>query len=137
MVVGLSHQVANARDRVVGTSVQTYQSEGAAAPTGVVECSGQAVASNGGVSILGPELRFHLPRAARRATVSVTDASGTPVMASLWRGDAYLGTFCGRTAHPVRLNGTVGPLTVDLFDAMTPDGPSIVTAGSVTMSYAG
>src|SRR5437870_3463537 len=81
----LAQQPASARVRVGGTEMQTYQSEGFAAPTGVVDCSGEAVVSNGGISILGPQLNFPLPSVARRVWVAIRDTSGTEVMASLWR----------------------------------------------------
>ena len=105
--------------------------------TGVVSCTGLGLVDTGGDDAeLAPNtLVFRPGSRSRSVSISVADKSGTTLVADAWQGDRFMGEFCGSTSKPLTLHGTK-PVAVVLYDGITTTGPSVVTTGTVTATFA-
>ena len=140
LLVGLSHTAVASPHAFGKRQHERYSGQnGFSVLTGVMPCSNSDVATGEGPG-LGyadptsvPEVTF-TPQAFRSVSFTIDDQSGTAVLGVVYQAHREIGSFCGGTPRPFRLRSSK-PVKVDLFDAVTSGGPSVVVGGTVTATF--
>ena len=140
LLLGLSHAAVATTHAVGKRQHEQYSGQnGFTLLTGVMPCNSSDVATAQGPG-LGyaeptsvPEVTF-IPQSFRTVSFTIEDQSGTAVLGVAYQAHRELGSFCGSTRRAFRLHGSK-PVTVDLFNAVTSRGPSVVLGGTVTAAF--
>jgi hypothetical protein len=72
--------------------------------------------------------------AARSVNVKIVDQGGQAIMAVVSQGDKALTEICGATDSPIKVRPSL-PIRVWLFNGQCGGGTSLVTTGTVTLTF--